>query len=136
MASAAPKPAQEANLFELSCGRISVTYSTTSFIGQPQFSYRDPNLNLNFVGDQIQVEKTSIGRLVSVTLEVIPDLRTVTFTVVLPVVRVLAGSAGMVISVPGVRTTHHTTIAGPPPLGPDKTYEVCELKGTAQLVAF
>ncbi len=135
MASAV-KEAREANLFELGCGRVSVTYSTTSFIGKPLFSYRDGSLNLSFSGDEIQVEETSIGRLVTVTLEVIADLRTVTFTVILPVVRVIAGSVGTVISVPGIRTTHHTTIAGPPPVGPEKTYEVCELRGTAQAVDF
>jgi hypothetical protein len=62
-------------------------------------------------------------------------LRTVTFTLILPVVNLLPGSGGAYIQVPGITTKSHTTIAGPV-IGPEKTYSTVKLKGTAQVVAF
>lgn len=126
---------QQANLFELSRGKISVTYSSTSITGQPQFNYRDATTNRNFMGEEIQIEKTSIGQLTTVTLEHVPDLRIVRFSLLLPEVNVTKGSAGTRVEVPAVRTTLHTTLGGPPP-GPNMTYEGYELKGTAQFVIF
>lgn len=125
-----------ANHFELACRSIRVTYSSTSFGGGPLFHYRDPILNRSFFGDEIRLEKTPIGQLVTVTVEEVPDLRTVLFTLVLPVVKVLEGGPATSIEVPGIRTTVHFTIGGPPELGPDKTYEVCDLTGNAQFFVF
>jgi hypothetical protein len=126
---------QPANLFELSGDDIQVTYSSSSFAGSPLFSYRDGSINRQFSGQDICSVKAEIGELLTVTLEQIPDLRTVTFTLILPVVTVLPPSAGIHIQVPGLTTTTHTTIAGPP-LGPQKTYTQVNLKGTAQAVIF
>lgn len=129
------KELQQANLFELSGDDIQVTYSSSSFAGPPLFSYRDGNINRQFSGGEIRCVKTEIGELLTVTLEQIPDLRTVTFTLILPVVTVLPASVGTHIQVPGITTTTHTTIAGPV-LGPKKTYSHVNLQGTAQVVAF
>lgn len=126
---------QQANLFELSGDDIQVTYSSSSFTGDPLFSYRDPSTNVQFSGSDIRSESTEIGELLTVTLEQIPDLRTVTFTLVLPVVNLLPRSSGICIQVPGIITTTHTSIAGPV-LGPQKTYSQVCLSGTAQAVSF
>lgn len=129
------KECQQANLFELSGDDIRVTYSSSSFAGPPLFSYRDGNISRQFSGKEIRSVTTEIGELLTVTLEQIPDLRTVTFTLILPVVTVLSVSAGTHIQVPGITTTTHTTIAGQV-LGPEKTYSQVKLKGTAQVVVF
>jgi hypothetical protein len=129
------KKFQRANLFELSGDDIQVTYSSSSFSGLPLFSYRDSSINRQFSGEDIRSVKTELGELLTVTLEQIPDLRTVTFTLILPVVTVLPTSAGTHIQVPGITTTTQTTIAGPL-LGAEKTYSQVSLKGTAQVVAF
>ena len=129
------KAFQRANLFELSGDDIQVTYSSSSFAGSPLFSYRDGRINRQFSGQDICSVKAEIGELLTVTLEQIPDLRTVTFTLILPVVTVLPASAGTHIQVPGITTTTQTTIAGPP-LGPAQTYAQVTLKGTAQAVSF
>ena len=126
---------QQANLFELSGGNIQITYSSSSFTGLPLFSYRDNSTNLQFSGDEIRCVTTEIGELLTVTLEQIPDLRTVTFTLILPVVNVLPASSGTYIQVPGITTTTHTTIAGSV-LGPEMTYSQVNLTGTAQFVVF
>src|SRR5262245_4512266 len=129
------KEFQQANLFELSGKEIQVTYSSSSFAGPPLFSYRDGSINRQFSGAEIRSVRTEIGELLTVTLEQIPDLRTVTFTLILPVVTVVPASVGTRIHVPGLTTTTHTTIAGPP-LGQQQTYSPVSLKGTAQAVAF
>lgn len=120
---------------KLSGDSIQVTYSSSSFTGDPIFSYRDPSANVQFNGCDIRCESTDIGELLTVTLEQIPDLRTVTFTLLFPVVNLLPGSAGTCIQLPGITTTMHTSIAGPV-LGPQKTYSQVTLSGTAQAVVF
>ncbi len=126
---------QQATLFELSGDSTQVTYSSSSFAGTPLFSYRDGSTNRLFSGEEIRSEKTDLGELLTVTLEQIPDLRTVTFTLILPVVNVLPGSPGTHIQIPGITTTTLTSIIGPI-LGPQKTYCPVRLKGTAQAVVF
>ena len=122
-----------ANLFELFGGSIQVSYASTSILGGPILSYRDPQRNLSFRGEEIRSQDTELGELITVTLEAIPDLRTITFTLILPIVTVMLQSHGIHIRVPGVTTTNPTTIAGPPP-GPQKLYSVVNLQGTAQFI--
>src|ERR1041384_676678 len=79
--------ATQANLFELSCSGIDVTYSTSSFAGPPQLSYSGPEGDLNFSGGEIETQPTALGDEVTVTLESVPDLHTITFTLLLPSIR-------------------------------------------------
>ena len=123
----------QANLFELSRGAIHVTYSSTNILGGPIFSYRDHQLSRSFRGSEIDIQDSDVGQVITVTLETIPDLRTVTFSLILPIVTVMPQSAGVHIQVPGITSTAPTTIAGPPP-GPQKLYSVINLKGTAQFI--
>lgn len=129
------KEFQQANLFELSDGSIQVTYMSSGLDGNPLFSYRDGTMNCQFSGDEIRSVTTEIGELLTVILEQTVDVRTVTFTLVLPLVTVLPGSAGAHIQVIGITTTTHTSIAGSV-LGPQKTYSPVTLNGTAQAVVF
>jgi hypothetical protein len=122
-----------ANLFELSGNQIHVTFSGTSILGGPILSYRDDQRSLSFKGDEIRIQDTELGELISVTLEAIPDLKTVTFSLLLPVVTVMPQSSGTRIKVPGITTTNPTTIAGPPP-GPQQLYSLVNLRGTAQFI--
>ena len=125
---------EQANLFELAYGSIQVTFSSTSITGRPLLSYRDHNLQLNFEGEEIDIRDTQIGQLITVTLETIPDLRTVTFTMILPLVNVMRQSGGIRVSVPGIRTITHTPLVPGP--GAEKTYATVNLEGTAQFVDF
>ncbi|MEC4887754.1 MAG: DUF6174 domain-containing protein [Scytonema sp. PMC 1070.18] len=125
----------KANFFELSGDSIEVSYSDTSFLGGAQLSYRDNNINRTFRSKEINVQDTELGRLITVTLEAIPDVRTVTFTLILPLVNINGMSETIPIEVLGIQTTTNTTIAGPGP-GVEKTYAVVKLKGRAQFVVF
>lgn len=122
-----------ANLFELSSNTIQITYSTTSILGGPMLSYRDNVRSLSFRGEDIRIEQTALGDLVTVTLETIPDLRTVTFSLVVPTLTVMTQSSGTRIKVLGITATAPTTIAGPPP-GPEQLYSAVYLRGSAQFI--
>lgn len=122
-----------ANLFELSSSTIQVTYSITNILGGPILSYRDNTRSLSFRGNEIRIENTAVGEVVTVTLETIPDLCTVTFSLIVPIVTVMTQSSGTRIKVLGITTTAPTTIVGPPP-GPQQLYSAVYLRGTAQFI--
>jgi hypothetical protein len=122
-----------ANLFELNGNLIHVTFSSTNILGGPILSYRDDQRSLSFRGEEIRIQQTELGELITVTLEAVPDLKTVTFSLLLPVVTVMPQSSGIRIKVPGITTTNPTTIAGPPP-GPQQLYSLVNLRGTAQFI--
>jgi proteasome lid subunit RPN8/RPN11 len=126
---------QQANLFVLSGDGIQINYSTSGLEGLPLFSYRNGNINRQFSGAEIRSVATEIGELLTVTVEQILDIRTVTFTLIMPIVNVLPGSTGTHIQVIGIITTTHMNIPGPV-LGPAKTYYQVNLNGTAQVVSF
>jgi hypothetical protein len=126
------------NLFELTGDEYTqITYSTTSITGQPQFHYQDKQRDLNFTGDDIRLLDTDeVGTLVSVTLEVIPDLHTLTLSVLIPQIN-LKGETERPLSTLAILTTHLTSIGGPGLVeGPLLTYEMVALEGTARLVEF
>ena len=125
---------RQANLFELACGDTSITYSTSSFAGPPLFSYKGPEGELSFSGDEIDTRETALGTEVTVTLEAVPDLRTVTLTLLLPSFR-LPADGDAEFDTLAITSTHPTTIAGPPE-GPGQTYEAIELHGVAKAVDF
>lgn len=123
-----------ANLFELSCGDTRVTYSTSSFAGPPQFSYFGPEGDLSFSGDEIQTLASALGSEVTVTLENVPDLHRITFTLLLPSFRLPKDNESEFDTL-GIKTENLTTIAGPP-VGPAQNYEAIALHGVAKAVFF
>lgn len=125
---------QTANLFELQCDGTQVTYSTSSFQGPPQLSYSDPEGDRSFSGDEIRTLASALGSEVTVTLESVPDLHTITLTLLLPAIKLDAGGEAPFDTL-AIKTTTRTTIAGPPP-GPAQTYEAVALHGVAKAVDF
>jgi hypothetical protein len=131
-----PTPTQinEPNLYELSCDGAKLTYSTSGIDGRPHLSYDAGDRCRAFSGDEIRVAETEIGRLVSVTLETIPDLHVVTLTVLLPQIN-LEGSASR-LRTEVITTTHRTSIGGPRLVkGQVLTYATATLEGVARSVA-
>jgi hypothetical protein len=131
-----PEPPEEpgpvervpANSFRLMLGKTPASYATTSLIGVPIFNYGDQH----FMGDDLHIVDTEMGQQVTVVLRQVPDLEVVTFTLIVPPV-LLAGSKPAEVEIPGVTSTHHTTIAGPP-LGQNITYELAMLPGIAESI--
>jgi len=132
----AATPETVPNLYELQGGKVRITYSTSSISGQPQFDFRQGRKTLHFSGTEIQTAKTLIGTLVTVTVEETPDLRRVTFSLLLPDVN-LQQSGKVNIKALGIFTTTKTSIAGPKLVkGALQTYKVESLSGTAKAVQF
>lgn len=127
--------ALQANHFELRSEKIEVLYDTTSISGQPLFNYRDDCFDQSFTEEEIRAQETEVGQLITVTLEEVADLRTVTFTLILPTVYIADQAKESEIQVPGIVTTTHTTIHGPE-AGPEKTYSAELLTGSAKFVTF
>jgi hypothetical protein len=125
---------QDPNLFEFSYGETQISYSTSSVAGPPLFSYSGPKGEHSFSGEEIQTLASALGTEVTVTLETVPDLHTITLTVLLPAITLSPGDEESFESA-GIFTTSKTTIAGPPD-GVAQTYEIILLDGVAKLVNF
>jgi hypothetical protein len=120
-----------ANFFELSRGRSTISYTASNIAGKPVVTYHKGKVTRTFTGDEVRREKTALGTLVTVTLEVVSDGPTSLLTLVLP--EVLVGSDGPEkVSVPVVFHIVQSSIAGPP-LNPGQvqTYDVKTFTGTA-----
>ena len=78
--------ASQPTLYELSGNGILVTYSTSSFAGQPQFYYQDAFQSKQFTGKDIQTVDTVLGKLVTVFLVRTIDGGNTTFTLIVPTV--------------------------------------------------
>jgi hypothetical protein len=127
--------AKQPNMYQLSGDGIHVTYSTSSFAGPPQFNYHDATQSRQFTGKEIRTVGTEIGTLVSVTLNLTPDLGSTSFTLLIPHVGLgLSDSAHIVTD--GITTLHRTSIIGPPLQGQTEFYTVHPLQGTAAFVVF
>ena len=126
---------QQQNLFVVKGNGIEITYSTSSVGGPSLLSYKDRQRTLRFQGDEICQLDTEIGQQVTVIIEQIPDLRTVTFTLLLPTINLDERESRF--RTIGIITTHWDSIGGPDLVkGALQTYRLKELKGTAQLVNF
>lgn len=125
---------QTANLFELSCDGTQITFSTSSIDGRPRFDTDGADGRHSFAGDEIDTRTTALGSEVTVTLQSVPDLHTITLTLLLPSFR-LDGDREAPFDTLAIRTTTSTTIAGPP-VGPAQRYEAIALHGVAKSVAF
>ena len=122
------------NLYELKGDKLKVTYATTSFTGQPTFTLQQGRKTLTFDKKQIQTTRLPIGSLVTVTVETLPDVKTTTFSLVLPDVN-MQDSTKVSIKTIGITTTAKTSIGGPKTVkGAIQTYKVANLSGSARIV--
>ncbi|MBR8840080.1 MAG: hypothetical protein DSM106950_40330 [Stigonema ocellatum SAG 48.90 = DSM 106950] len=133
-----PIVVQEPNLFELSGLDTTINYSTTSFIGSPQLTYKTLNLSRQFTGEEINTLDTNIGKLVTVLVE--PDADTgkeVRLTLLLPTIN-LPSSLKNPIKTEAILTTKRTPVRGGSPIleGQLETYQTLRLTGTASKVDF
>ena len=127
--------ANQPNLYELSGGGISITYSTTGLQGQPHFSYHDAVQVKNFTGNQITTVQTSIGLLVTVLIHLTVDAGSTTFSVLLPNVNLPAAPFGSAnITAEGITTLHRFSIFHIH--GQTEFYTAVPMQGTAAHVLF
>lgn len=123
------------NQFVLRNGSVHVEYSTTGIDGIPHLDYREGSKVASFRGDQIRLEKTEIGDLVTVTLSAIPDLESNTLSLLIPKVN-LDSSLETLIRTQGIKTKHKTAVSPNLLRGQLDNYTFLILKGTARAVNF
>jgi hypothetical protein len=133
-ATAAIAQPKQANHFELHRGGTSITYDASSITGKPLLNYNDGTISRSFTGDEIETVKASIGTLLTVDVEFIPDAETKAVTVVLPQVNLKDGKPRRFKTVV-LFTTIHTSFVGPALVdGPIQTYTAKTFRGTASFV--
>jgi hypothetical protein len=123
----------EPNLFELSNHEVHITYSSTSFTGQAQLNYHAQTGVLNFQGQDIRVETSELGTLVTVSIFKTVDTGYTSLTLLVPHVN-LAGSTQQNISTVAIITRHLFGVL--PHAGAQELYKVEHLHGVARLVEF
>lgn len=125
----------EPNLFNLQDDSARIFYRNARSTGEPLFVYRTDSGILRFSGDEIREETTSLGKLETVTIDSVPDLRTVTLTLIVPDVNLPTNRRQIPIKTIAISTTNATSIGGPALVkGPLQTYQTLELEGTARFV--
>lgn len=124
------------NLYQVHGGGIHVTYSTTGIDGKPHFTYQDAQGSHNFSGDQINVAKTPIGDLVTVTIRLTVDSGSTTFSLLVPVVNLTGPGQAAPIRTEGITTVHRFSIVPAFNHGQIELYHVTTLIGTANQVVF
>lgn len=123
------------NMYEFAGGGLHVSYASTSLSGDPLLTYRDARRTLAFRGDEIRISLTEIGQQVTVTLEQVPDLRTTTFTILVPDINLDDANGTALFATYGITTTHRTSIGGPGLVrGPLQLYSAVPLRGKARSV--
>jgi hypothetical protein len=110
---------------------LQVSYS----VAGPQLHYHQGAVVKDFTGNQIRVaEVPDLGTLVSVTIFMLIDSGSTTFTVLLPIVNLPAPPA-LPVAVPvtadGVTTLHRFSTVLALQNGQQETYTVTPLQGTA-----
>jgi hypothetical protein len=124
---------QGPNLFELSYEDTKIVYALDENSGAPRLEYSGPMGRHSFEGDAIRTENSARGREVSVTLDGVSHLRTITLTVFLPDV-VLDVSSELSFRTVGIRATRRRSMTEGP--GAEFTTEPLEFDGLAKLIEF
>jgi hypothetical protein len=124
----------EANEFNVT-GPIVIGYSRTTFIGVPQLSYKDAELDLNFSGDDITGQDTFLGEIITVTLEnLVPgDGPLRTFTLLVPKIRLRMGDQ-VLFDTLGIETIDSSAGFSPQSSRALQTYRSHRLQGVATLI--
>lgn len=117
-----------ANSFRFTYRGKAIMFVQANIAGQPVLSVGDQQ----FVGDEITLEQSQLGELVTVVLSATADGDATHLTLVLPPTRV-EGFQELDIKALAVRTTVRGTIAGPP-LGAGLLYQAQVLEGRAAFI--
>src|SRR5205085_5943459 len=94
------------NQFALTGGNVQISYSTSGFDGKPHLTYREGEHELSFSGDEIRIQETEIGTLVTVTLQIQVDVGGTKLSFLIPNYRHV-GEAAQPIETVAIKT--HST---------------------------
>ena len=100
----------------------------------PTLEYRGVEGTFTFSGEQVTVETSELGKMYTVTLNVVPDLRTLLFTLVLPPVVHKSGEAKQAFDTIAIKSERHTSLTATPNPGAATTYTCLKMHGIAARV--
>lgn len=121
------------NLFEFVYDDTRITYSPAAFGHEPRLSYAGPMGRHSFSGDEIQSFDSARGLEVTVCLDRVSHLRTITLTVFVPDM-VLEDTTEQSFRTVGIHATHRRGLTGAP--GLTLSSEPLEFDGLARLIEF
>lgn len=121
------------SIFELTSEDTKITYAPTAFGGEGRLHYYGPLGEYSFEGDEIQTFNSARGLEVSVTLDRISHLRTITLTVFLPDLEFDDPAAELSFQTVGIRTTRRRAMVSDIAEGGS---EPLELAGLARNIEF
>ena len=138
-AQATPPPRGEEgaapNHFALSGAETQLTYDAATAAGGPRLTYDGPYGSHTAVGDEIRVEESALGQLVTVYLGAFPDQGDLWLTLLLPRFNPMSSADPPTpFATLAILKWVISTIAGPPRTGALEEYRVLPLAGTARLV--
>ena len=116
-----------ATMFLLSGEGLKISY----YINEDHSSeldYQDAQESLNFPSDQLHIQPSAIGTLITAPLKKSADAGATTFTLVLPDVK-LGGQTKQPLETFGVIAQDYSSV---PRVGAQLTYRVIPLQGTGQ----
>ncbi|HWC25764.1 MAG TPA: hypothetical protein VG474_04190 [Solirubrobacteraceae bacterium] len=120
-------------IFELSCDDTKITYVPGASGGASRLHYDGPMGSYSFEGDEIQTHNSARGLEVTVTMDRISLLRTITLTVFLPDLEFDDPTAELSFRTVGIHATRRramTTDVG------ELTSEPLELEGLARNIEY
>ena len=103
--------AERPNHFELSGQGITVVYDTADVLGRPSLNLQRNGTTDNFGADDIHIEETLTGTMLSVITETAPDWFVRTLSVLLPAVNLPSSGAAQVSTV-ALEAEHRTSFDG------------------------
>ena len=101
-------------LFELTYEDTKIVYSPGALDGSPSLHYAGPMGRYSFEGDEIQTYNSARGLEVSVTLDRVSHLRTITLTVFLPDLDIEDTTDELSFRTVGIHSTRRRAKTGEP----------------------
>jgi hypothetical protein len=121
------------NHFELKGKDIRVSFSETSFTGEPLMQYRDRQRQVNARGDEIRQVDVGIGKLVTIVLQSnAADAESIQFSVLIPHTLLTGADRSVSIKTLGITTRGPGFIA--PTTRQFETYAEVRLTGEGTFV--
>ncbi len=118
-------------LFELTYEDTKIVYSPGALDGSPSLHYAGPMGSYSFEGDEIQTYTSARGLEVSVTLDSVSHLHTITLTVFLPDLELEGMTDELSFQTVGIHSTRRRAKLGEP-----LTSEPLEFDGLARNVEY
>ena len=115
------------NVFELTYEDTKITYEPVGSGGLPRLHYEGPMGIHLFEGDEIQTFRSARGLEVSVTLDRISILRTITLTIFLPDLEFEGASSELSFQTVGIHTTRRRATVSDTPEGGSEPLELAGL---------